>query len=153
MLPLGLVCLDENETFKLNVDAYDAIGLDQTQIACCLSSIPLQFTAYASAETPLRTEENEAQLTALGIEITYYEVEQEWVVDFGREVTSQIVAEGELTFSLTITDIAGNKFGTINETTPRNTFTYSVIQEGATNLLGISGQENTDFCSLTFSAR
>lgn len=101
----------------------------------------------------MRTEENEAQLTALGIEITYYEVEQEWVVDCGREVTSQIVAEGELTFSLTITDIAGNKFGTINETTPQNTFTYTVIQESATNLLGISGQENTDFCSQTFSAR
>ncbi len=68
-----------------------------------------EFSVYASEDDPYGGQE--AAFKAQGVTVTYDADEQKWTIDFGENVTSQIVDNGGITFYLVLVDEAGNKWG------------------------------------------
>jgi SH3-like domain-containing protein len=121
----GDVNLEYGETFKLEVAASDE-NLYELEVDHNIADLP-EFSVYASEEDPYGGQEE--AFAAQGVTVTYNTEEQKWTIDFGEEVTDQIVAKGGITFYLVIKDQAGNQWGSMYEVTEENTFKYNVTQD------------------------
>jgi hypothetical protein len=124
----GNVNLEYGETFKLEVTASDD-NLYELEVDHSFEGTLPEFSVYASEENPYGDDEAKAAFKAQGVTVTYDADEQKWTIDFGENVTSQIVDNGGITFYLVLVDEAGNKWGSMDPTTPENTFKYNVTQD------------------------
>jgi hypothetical protein len=123
----GDVNLEYGETFKLEVAASDE-NLYELEVDHNIAELP-EFSVYASESDPYGGQ-GEAFAEA-GVTVTYNAAEQKWIIDFGKAVTTKIVEKGGITFYLVLVDDAGNKWGSMDPTTPENTFAYNVTQDEA----------------------
>jgi hypothetical protein len=123
----GTVNLAYGETFKLEVTASDE-NLYELEVDHNIADLP-EFSVYADADDPYGGQE--AAFEEAGVTVTYDAEAQKWTIDFGSNVTSHIVNNGGITFYLVLVDEAGNKWGSMDPTTPENTFAYNVTQDEA----------------------
>ncbi len=133
----GAVILGADENFVFTVDASDEGGLYELEIDHNMTEAPYnlpEFSVYANAANPYGTDDDRTQFTAMGVEVTYDEVNQKWTIDFGPTATEAFVQKGNVTFYIVVKDIAGNQFGTMYGTTPENTFAYTVSRAQPTRL-------------------
>jgi uncharacterized protein YuzE len=129
----GDIQLGYGETFKLEVTASDE-NLYELEVDHSFEGTLPEFSVYASESDPYGGQ-GEAFAEA-GVTVTYNAAEQKWTIDFGPTVTQQIVAKGGITFYLVLVDEAGNKWGSMDPTTPENTFAYTVTQDEAPEVSG-----------------
>jgi hypothetical protein len=122
----GDIQLGYGETFKLEVTASDE-NLYELEVDHSFEGTLPEFSVYASESDPYGGQ-GEAFAEA-GVTVTYNADAQKWTIDFGPTVTQQIVAKGGITFYLVLVDEAGNKWGSMDPTTPENTFKYNVTQD------------------------
>jgi adenosine/AMP kinase len=122
----GDIHLAYDETFKLEVTASDK-NLYELEVDHSFDGTLPEFSVYARADDPYGGQ-GEA-FAAKGVTVTYDADEQKWTIDFGENVTNQIVDNGGITFYLVIKDQAGNQWGSMDPTTPENTFKYNVTQD------------------------
>jgi type IV secretory pathway TrbF-like protein len=128
----GNVELAHDGNFILTVEASDE-NLYELEVDHNIAELP-EFSVYASESDPYGGQ-GEAFAEA-GVTVTYNAAEQKWIIDFGPTVTQQIVAKGGITFYLVLVDEAGNKWGSMDPTTPENTFAYTVTQDEAPEVSG-----------------
>jgi hypothetical protein len=129
----GDIQLGYGETFKLEVTASDE-NLYELEVDHSFEGTLPEFSVYASEDDPYGGQE--AAFKAQGVEVTYDADAQKWTIDFGEAVTEKIVEEGGITFYLVIKDQAGNAWGSMDPTTPENTFAYTVTQDEAPEVSG-----------------
>jgi hypothetical protein len=129
----GDIQLGYGETFKLEVTASDE-NLYELEVDHSFEGTLPEFSVYASESDPYGGQ-GEAFAEA-GVTVTYDADAQKWTIDFGPTVTQQIVAKGGITFYLVLVDEAGNKWGSMDPTTPENTFAYTVTQDEAPEVSG-----------------
>jgi nicotinamide mononucleotide adenylyltransferase len=124
----GEVNLEYDETFKLEVTASDE-NLYELEVDHSMEATLPEFSVYADADNPYG--DSASEFAEAGVEVIYDAEEQKWTIDFGEEVTNQIVDNEGITFYLVLVDEAGNKWGSMDPTTEENTFAYTVTQEPA----------------------
>lgn len=101
----------DNAPYSLEVDH----NLDPT----------LEFTVYANAADPYGTVEEKAKFDSQGVVVTYDEATQTFSIDFGVTLSHNVLAEEGVTFYLVARDETGNASGSMDPTTPENTFAYT----------------------------
>ena len=116
--------LDDN-LYSLEIDhSFGDYSLDPTDQLY----LP-EFTVYASASNVYGSQEAEDAFGTYGVSVTYDETTQTWAIDFGANITNtNFIPEG-VTFYLVLKDAEGNTWGSMEPTTPANTFAYSVIRD------------------------
>lgn len=118
----GEVVLAEGESYKSSivVEGWGASYLE-VDINVTDPQAPIQarqqFTLAANELDPY--DGNEADFTALGINVTYSEAEQRWDIDYGQAATAAMVASGQIRFYFAVLDANKlNLWGDMNNTTP-----------------------------------
>ena len=115
----GEQCLN-GENFVWTVQANDE-NLYELEIDHNISTLT-EFSVYASNSHPYGGDE--ALFAAAGVDVIYDAIAQQWSIDFGPIITQQFIDNGGITFYAVLKDEAGNQWGTMNGTTPENTFAY-----------------------------
>jgi len=85
-----------------------------------------EFSVYAHEDNPYGTDEVKERFEEYGVTVTYDAEDQKWEIDFGKDVTEMIVAEGEITFYLVLKDVSGKEWGSMYSPTDKNTFKYVI---------------------------
>ena len=123
----GLVVLEPTESFVLTVDAFD-LNLYSLEIDHSFEGTLPEFSVYASEENPYGTEDDRTLFEeTFGVHVTYDDVLQKWMIDFGPTVTAAIIDNGGITFYMVLHDYADNKWGSMDPTTDENTYVYIVV--------------------------
>jgi hypothetical protein len=123
------VQLSANESFVWEVDAADADGdLSSLEIDNNLYPAIDEVTVYASTTNPYGSQAAEDLFDAAGVSVSYVgdQNEGKWTIDFGATTTDSLVSQGGITFYVVLEDEAGNEFGSMDPTTPENTFEYEL---------------------------
>ncbi|HQE65720.1 MAG TPA: hypothetical protein PLE05_02695, partial [Bacillota bacterium] len=123
----GKVGLENEETFKLIVDTFDAGELYELEIDHNMEGVLPEFSVYADSDNPYGDDKEE--FIRAGVTVDYNAAEQEWTIDFGSDITDIFRDNGGITFYLVIKDMAGNQFGSMYDVTDENTFAYVVSQK------------------------
>ena len=113
--------------FVLTVDAMD-VNLFGLELDHSLEGVLPEFWVYADAD-PYGGEV--AGFTAAGLAVTYNATTQTWTLTFenGGAALDAIIANQGITFYAVIHDLAGNKWGSMYNVTPDNTFAYTLYQQ------------------------
>jgi hypothetical protein len=122
----GEITLAYGETFSLIVAAWDD-NLYELEVGHSLEGILPEFSVYADEGNPYG--DAGADFAEAGVTVVYNAQDQKWTIDFGEEVTRQIVDSGGIIFYLVIKDLSGNVWGSMSPPTAENTFVYQVTQE------------------------
>jgi hypothetical protein len=122
----GEVILGDGETFVWTIQFTDpnlaAIEIDHSME----NSIP-EFWLHANEENPYGTEADRTEFESYGVIVTYDATTQTWTIDFGENVTPMFIENGGITFYVKAFDVVGNAFGSMDPTTPENTFAYTIV--------------------------
>jgi hypothetical protein len=125
----GTVELASGESFVLTVDASDTgNNLYELEIDHNISALP-EFSVYANAANPYGTAADKTEFESYGVVVNYFVSEQKWTIDFGDTVTTNYFIGNNVTFYIKLIDFAGNAFGSMDPTTPTNTFSYAISLE------------------------
>lgn len=108
----GTVKLTFGDTFRLTVTA-SVYGLHSLTIA---NDIPVTEAVYVPPITVVADPVdpyggNAAEMEGYGIEVAYAAEEQEWTIDFGEDITDQLVARGRVIFTMIVKDQEDNELG------------------------------------------
>lgn len=125
--PEGEVVLPVGAPFVLTVDGSDR-HLFELEIDHSMEATLPEFSVYANDGDPYGGQYD--QFATLGVTVTYNAAEQRWTIDFGQTITDLFIAEGGITFYIVLKDFAGNTWGSMDPTTPENTFEYTITQAG-----------------------
>ncbi|MGI6577173.1 MAG: S-layer homology domain-containing protein [Eubacteriales bacterium] len=123
----GSVELAQNENFVLTVQALDT-NLYELEVDHSFEGTLPEFSVYADAENPYGNNTAKSAFESQGVNVTYSAEDQMWTIDFGNNITDQIVEKGDITFYLVIKDVAGNQWGSMYEVEEENTFVYTVTK-------------------------
>ncbi|QCR31454.1 S-layer homology domain-containing protein [Lysinibacillus sp. SGAir0095] len=104
---IEVIAQSEKELYELEVD-HNITGLPE-------------FSVYASEENPYGSEEAKAQFEALGVMVTYNAEAKKWTIEFGSEISNQLIAQEDVTFYVVIADQNKYTFGSMFNTTSQNT--------------------------------
>ena len=67
------------------------------------------------------------ELESYGLTATHNATTQRWEINFGVDLTQEMVAQGNIKFYIAISDAHGNKWGSIDDPTTENTFEFEFI--------------------------
>ena len=110
----GAIVLTTNESFIWTVDAADVDGdLFSLEIDHNLAGQLPEPTVYASSTNPYGSTAAENQFTTEGVVVTYDAGAEEWTIDFGEDITNDLVTAGGITFYTVLKDVAGNTWGSM----------------------------------------
>ena len=96
------------------------------KVAHSLDANFILYALYANEGNPYGSDEAKLELENLGINVTYDKATQTWTIDFGENITRDLLAEGTITFHIELTDEQGYSWGSITSPTADNTFTYEL---------------------------
>lgn len=123
----GAVTLQADESLVLTI-AITGEGFTEVEVDHSASADMQEFTLLASAANPYGTEA--AAFASAGIVVTYNEATKTFVIDFGDNVTTDLVAATPLSVYLAVKDAEGNYlWGNMNTPTAENTFVYALDVE------------------------
>ncbi len=121
----GAVLLGADDNFVLTVDAADD-NLYELEVDHSLWATIPEFSVYASEADPYG---GDAALFAdAGVTVDYNAADQVWTIDFGADVTQLFIDNG-ITFYLVLIDQDGLSWGSMDPTTPENTFAYTLSRD------------------------
>lgn len=139
------ILLATDESFKLIVKINDANPYALEVDHSFEGTLP-EFSVYAQATStenpfgPYGSQEAMDAFITQGVEVLYDSETSTWTIDFGAAITAMF-AENGVTFYLVAKDSEGNMFGSMDPTTPDNTFTFNmdVISEEFTVQFDVDG--------------
>ncbi|MCM3625122.1 hypothetical protein M4D70_23140 [Brevibacillus borstelensis] len=122
--------ITDGQDFVLTISAEDESDLYSLEVDHSMSQLP-EFTLYAHEENPWGSTEAQEQATEAGVTATYDSGTKKWVLTFKADGNAyeKITEQGTVTFYFVVKDVEGNAFGSMDPTTPENTFTYTVKVE------------------------
>lgn len=93
-----------------------------------LQSVLPEFSVYANESNPYGT--SRANFEAMGVTVSYSAAANQWVIDFGDEVTDDIRDNGgDVRFYFVLRDADDNiLWGSMSPTSPENTFNFNLVE-------------------------
>lgn len=124
----GAILLDADDTFILTVDASDD-NLYELEIDHSLETSLPEFSVYAGETDPYGGDVDDF-ITA-GVTVNYDATNQVWTINFGENISNAFVSNGGITFYMVLKDLGGNTWGSMDPTTPQNTFAYTITRDSS----------------------
>src|SRR5690606_30710930 len=101
----GDYCL-YGENFTWTIQASDA-NLYSLELDHSMEGVLPEFTVYANAGDPYGSPQALADFTAAGVTVTFDDLTNEWIFDFGAAITQMFIDNGGITFFTVLEDCNG----------------------------------------------